>query len=187
MRQFNNYYLILLIAIFGFILSFSKLLTAKEAFSLKSSSFKNGENIPTKYAYSRVKGGKNRSVSLKWTKPPKGTQSLAILMYDKHKIARDWVHWLVINIPPTVQSIPEGASKRAMPKGSVELDNSFGKEGYGGPAPPRRTGKHAYVFIIYALNVKSLNLHGKVSKSQFQKKIQGKVIKKNSIVGYYER
>jgi len=102
-------------------------------------------------------------------------------------VAQNWVHWLVINIPKEVTSLEEGASRKRMPQGSVELRNSFGDVGYGGPQPPRGTGDHSYVVTLYALNVEKLDLKTDTSLSAFKKAIEGKVIASASITGKYGR
>ena len=74
-----------------------------------------------------------------------------------------------------------------MPPGSLELKNSFGDPGYGGPQPPKGTGDHPYVVTLYALNVEKLDLGGNVSLSSFKKAIEGKVVGTASITGKYGR
>jgi hypothetical protein len=91
----------------------------------------------------------------------------------------------VINIPKEAASIEEGASKKKMPAGSLELKNSFGDIGYGGPQPPKGTGDHPYVVTLYALNVEKLELGASLSLSTFKKAIEGKVIESASITGKY--
>jgi Raf kinase inhibitor-like YbhB/YbcL family protein len=86
-----------------------------------------------------------------------------------------------------VNSIGEGASRKKMPRGSVELKNSWGDIGYGGPQPPKGTGDHPYVVTLYALNVEKLDLGANTSLSAFKKAIEGKVIGSASITGKYGR
>ena len=112
-----------------------------------SSAFKDGEKIPIQYAMPGA-GGRNISVPLSWKNTPSGTNSFALSMVDPHPVAQNWVHWLGIDIPANVTSLEEGASRKKMPLGSVELRNSFGDTGYGGPQPPKGTGDHPYVFTL---------------------------------------
>jgi len=93
----------------------------------------------------------------------------------------------VINIPKEVTSIEEGTSRKKMPAGSVELKNSSGDIGYGGPQPPKGTGDHPYVVTLYALKVEKLELGVSTSLSAFKKAIEGKVIESVSITGMYGR
>jgi len=151
-----------------------------------SSAFKDGGKIPIQYVMPGA-GGKNISIPLVWRNTPSGTKSLALSIVDIHPVARNWVHWLVINIPPQVTTIEEGASKKKMPPGSMELKNSWGEIGYGGPQPPRGSGDHSYVTTLYALNVEKLDLSLRASLFAFKKAIEGKVIESASITGKYGR
>jgi hypothetical protein len=153
---------------------------------LSSSAFKDREKISIQYVMPGA-GGKNISAPLAWKNVPAGTKSFALSMVDPHPVAQNWVHWLVINIPPQVTFIEEGASKKKMPSGTVELKNSFGEIGYGGPQPPKGTGDHPYVFTLFALNVEKLDLGVSTSLSAFKKAIEGKAIGSASITGMYGR
>jgi hypothetical protein len=156
------------------------------AMEILSTAFKDGEKIPIQYVMPGA-GGKNISIPLAWKNVPAGTKSFCLSIVDPHPVAQNWVHWLVINIPSQITSIEEGASKKKMPQGSVELKNSFGEIGYGGPQPPKGTGDHPYVVTLYALNVEKLDLGVNTSLSAFKKAIEGKVIGSASITGKYGR
>ena len=108
-------------------------------------------------------------------------------MVDPHPVAQNWVHWLVVDIPATVAFLEEGASRKKMPHGSVELKNSFGEIGYGGPQPPKGTGDHPYVFTLYALRVERLDLGINVSLSAFKKALEGKTLGSATIMGKFGR
>ena len=153
---------------------------------ISSSTFKDGEKIPIQYVMPGA-GGKNISVPLSWKNVPSGTKSFALSVVDPHPVAQNWVHWLVINIPANVASFEEGASRKKMPPGSIEVKNSWGDIGYGGPEPPKGTGDHPYVVTLYALNVEKLDLRESTSLSAFKKAIEGKIIGSASITGRYGR
>jgi len=153
---------------------------------IQSSAFKDGEKIPLQYVMVAA-GGKNLSVPLSWKNVPPGTKSFALSMVDPHPVAQNWVHWLVINIPADAASLPEGASRKKMPLGTMELRNSFGETGYGGPQPPKGSGEHPYVFTLYALNVEKVELGANTSLAAFKKMVEGKAIQSASITGKYER
>lgn len=183
-RTFGNF--ILLLAIIVSLCVVQKDASGGKAMEISSSAFKDGEKIPIQYVMPGA-GGKNISFPLAWKDVPAGTKSFCLSIVDPHPVAQNWVHWLVINIPPQVTSIEEGASKKKMPKGSVELKSSFGDVGYGGPQPPKGTGDHPYVVTLYALNVEKLDLGVNTSLSAFKKAIEGKVIGSASITGKYGR
>jgi Raf kinase inhibitor-like YbhB/YbcL family protein len=156
------------------------------AMEISSTAFKDKEKIPIQYVMPGA-GGKNISIPLAWKNVPPPTKSFTLTMIDPHPVAQNWVHWLVINIPPQATSLEEGASAKKMPQGSVELKNSFGDIGYGGPQPPKGTGDHPYVTTVYALNVEKLDLGANTSLSAFKKAIEGKVIGSASITGMFGR
>ncbi len=153
---------------------------------VKSPAFSEKDEIPQPYLMPGA-GGDNLSIPLEWSEVPKGTQSFALSTIDPHPIANNWIHWLVINIPAETTSLSEGASGRNMPTGSKELQNSFGKIGYGGPQPPKGTGEHPYVITVYALDTDHLDLRDNASLDEFKEAIQGKVLDQAELTGLYEQ
>jgi Raf kinase inhibitor-like YbhB/YbcL family protein len=156
------------------------------AMEISSIAFKDGEKIPVNYVMPGA-GGKNISLPLAWRNAPSGTKSFALSMVDPHPVAQNWVHWLVINIPADAASLEEGASRKKMPRGSVELENSVGEIGYGGPQPPKGTGDHPYVLTLYALSVEKLELGINVPLSAFKKALDGNILGSATITGKYGR
>lgn len=157
-------------------------------FTLECLSYKDKELIPIRFAHTSVVGGRNISPGFQWSDPPINTKSFAFTIVDPHPVAKNWVHWFVINIPFNIRKLVEGASRsNSLPAGAKELISSFKEMGYGGPAPPRGSGQHPYVATVYALNVDSLKPGVSVSLNQFMNAIEGKVIAEVSITGYYER
>ncbi len=153
---------------------------------LSSPAFRDGHRIPDVHVM-RAIGGSNRSLPLAWSDVPAGTRSFALSVVDPHPVARNWVHWLVVNIPPDVTALPEGASGRAMPAGAVELRNGFGHVGYGGPQPPAGSGEHPYVCTVYALDVAKLNVPANASLARFRRALEGHVLAEAAITGKYGR
>jgi len=151
-----------------------------------SSAFKDQGEIPIQYVMPGA-GGKNISIPLSWKNVPPGTRSFALSVVDPHPVAQNWVHWLVIDVPKDATAIEEGASGKKMPKGSVELKNSFGSLGYGGPQPPPGTGDHPYVVTLYALNAETLDLGVNSTLAVFKEAIEGKVIESAKVTGLYGR
>lgn len=158
-----------------------------ELFVLTSPAFADGERMPAVHALSGVGGGRNQSVPLSWAGVPEGTKSLALAMVDRHPVANDWVHWIVVDIPPNTAGLPAGASGNAMPPGSRELLSSYGRRGYGGPAPPAGTGDHDYVFTLYALDVESLSIGERPSAADIERAVAGHVIASATLVGTFSR
>jgi Raf kinase inhibitor-like YbhB/YbcL family protein len=157
-----------------------------QSMQLTSSAFTDGGKIPSKYVMPGA-GGQNLSVPLSWSGVPAGVQSFALAMVDPHPVARNWVHWLVVDIPKDAASLSEGASGKGMPKGAVELKNSFGDLGYGGPQPPRGSGDHPYVFTLYALSVPKVEISKGAGLAAFQQALAGKTLATATLTGYFGR
>jgi len=157
-------------------------------FALTCTSYKNGAEIPVKFAHRSVAGGENISPGFSWVDPPPGTKSFALSIIDPHRVANNWVHWFIIDIPFQERSLGEGASGTGrLPASAKELLNSYNEKGYGGPAPPKGSGSHPYVATLYALDVPSLPLGKDTVLSAFLRAIEGKTIAEASMTGYHER
>src|SRR5438034_10637722 len=71
---------------------------------LTSSAFTEGSSIPAKYTCD----GEDISPSLKWSNIPVGTKSIALICEDPDSPIRNWVHWIIYNIPSTTIELEEG-------------------------------------------------------------------------------
>ncbi len=154
---------------------------ARATLQIHSNSFANGGAIPRRYTCD----GAGDSPGLEWPSAPAGTKSFALVMNDPDALL-DFTHWLAYNIPPGVRRLAEGASAQgAMPQGSAEGTNSFGRFGYGGPCPP--AGKlHHYVFRLYALDIR-LDLASGATRDQVESAIHQHVLAAGQIIGIYRR
>ncbi len=156
-------------------------------FVLRSAAFGSGKPMPARFASHGVAGGENLSPPLEWEDSPEGTACLALVCVDRHPVAHNWVHWLVADIPPGVHALAEGASRWRMPQGSLELQNSFGRPGYGGPMPPPGSGAHHYEFMLYALSIKHLGLAAGSGIEDFEEALKGKVLAEARTFAVFER
>jgi len=148
-------------------------------------SYPKGSPIPAKFA-TKQGGGENVSIGLKW-QPVPAAQSYALLFDDRAPIARNWVHWLVADIPLTATEIPEGASRTTMPEGSRELVTSWGNKGYDGPQPPIDSGNHEYVATLFALDTARLNVPENPSRAEFMNEVEKHEITRESWGGTFQR
>lgn len=125
---------------------------------LLSPAFKNFEDIPNEFACDPYYKDKlvGQSPPLEWYRPPEKTQSF-ILMVDDMNSENGAVQWLVTNIPKTVSSLAQDASRYSMPPGSIEYPNTIDQSpGFASLCPIGKT--HTYRFRLYALRVPSVNL-----------------------------
>lgn len=129
------------------------------AFDISSPQFKSGASLKMENVFNGFGcTGGNQSPALVWRKPPKGTQSFVLTMYDPDApTGSGWWHWVVYNLPATTMSLPANATAATLPAGAVQGRTDFGSAGYGGPCPPPGP-KHRYVFKVTALKVPKLDI-----------------------------
>lgn len=150
---------------------------------LTSPAFPDGTPMPAEHS----RDGEDLSPPLGWSDAPPGARSFALACVDRHPAANGWVHWLVVDVPSEAAGLPSGASGTAMPPGSRELPNTFGRAGWGGPQPPRGTGPHTYEFTVYALDVPSLDVPGTASADDVLAAMSGHVLASGTLEGTYSR
>jgi Raf kinase inhibitor-like YbhB/YbcL family protein len=150
---------------------------------LSSPAFEPGGEIPRRYTCE----GEETSPPLAWSGLPPETKSVALIVDDPDAPdpaapQRTWVHWVVYNLPPTVQGLPEGASARELPDGARQGLNDWNRPGYGGPCPP--IGRHRYVHKLYALDAVLPPLRP-ATKAELEKTMAGHVLGSAELVGTY--
>jgi Raf kinase inhibitor-like YbhB/YbcL family protein len=152
------------------------------SFSISSTSFPNGGDIPKKFTCD----GADVSPELSWTGPPAGTQSFALIADDPDAPSGTWTHWVLFDLAPDTNNLAESVSKiDELPGGERQGRNDFRKIGYNGPCPP--PGKpHRYFYKLYALNAK-LDLKPGSSKQEVEQAMEGRILGKAEWMGKYER
>jgi len=116
------------------------------AMELTSPDIKNGATAP-KSIVGRDCGGRNIAPALSWSGAPTGTQSFTVMVYDPDAGPTGFHHWIVVDIPPKVTSLPEGG---ALPAGAIAGVNDYAEARYGGPCPPKGDKPHHYLFQVWA-------------------------------------
>ena len=113
-------------------------------FTIKSDDFENEAMLDKKF----TPYGEDVNPALKWSNPPEGTKSFALICEDPDCPSGVFTHWAVKNIPGTTSKIDNGE------KIGEEIRNSWGLKRYKGPKPP--SGTHRYYFRLYALSEETL-------------------------------
>jgi Raf kinase inhibitor-like YbhB/YbcL family protein len=151
-------------------------------FTLHTSSFEPGGNIPKKYTCD----GADIAPEFDWTDPPPGTASLALIADDPDAPVGNWNHWVLFDIPATARHLHEGLQKtEQLADGSRQGRNDFKRIGYGGPCPP--PGKpHRYYFRLYALDAR-LALPAGSTKAEVESAMKGHILAQAEVMGKYHR
>ncbi|HXZ84711.1 MAG TPA: YbhB/YbcL family Raf kinase inhibitor-like protein [Myxococcota bacterium] len=152
------------------------------AFTLHSTAFASHGSIPAAHTCE----GKDVSPPLRWSEPPAGTRSFALVVDDPDAPdpaapRRIWVHWVVYDLPPGARELAEGA---ALPEGARDGTNDWKETGYRGPCPP--IGRHRYFHKLYALDL-VLGARGALSKAELEKAMAGHVLAHAELVGTYQK
>ena len=144
-------------------IEFNELIITSPAFEHKGS-------IPSKYTCD----GENVNPPLQIDNIPEGTKSLVLLVED-FTFWEEQTHWIVWNINPT-----NTIGENTVP--GVEGTNDFNNQSYTGPCP--HSGEHEYLFIVYALDT-FLDLESDAREKDVQKAMEGNILKRGSLIGYY--
>ena len=143
--------------------------------TLSSPAFDDGEPMPDRCGYTAANVNPPLSVS----GVPAEAASLLLLVADADAddaARRD--HWLVWDVAPDRETIPEDWS----PATATEGQNDYGEVGYGGPNPA--DGEHTYRFRLYALDV-PLGLSTSADRAAVTDAATGHILAKATLEGTY--
>jgi Raf kinase inhibitor-like YbhB/YbcL family protein len=199
---------------------------------LMSSSFGHGQRIPAEFAFGvpdpveHLRLGANRNPHLRWSGAPSATRSFVLVCVDTDVPTRgddvnqagrvvpanlprtDFIHWLMVDIPPAVQEIAGGACSNGIvargkrtpagPAGARQGLNDYtswfagdadmGGEylGYDGPCPPWNDELlHHYHFVVYATDLDRCPVDGAFTAAQVHAAIAGHVVAEARLTGTY--
>jgi Raf kinase inhibitor-like YbhB/YbcL family protein len=192
-----------------------------------SQSFEEGQPIPAEFAMGQPDGfAANRNPQLAWDGIPESTRSFALLCIDPdaptvpETVGRDdmeipndqpradFVHWVMIDIPPEVCVIEAGSASDGItakgkqnppgPKGSRQGLNDYtgwfagdaqmGGDyyGYDGPYPPFNDQRvHRYFFRLFALDIDKLDVPQRFTASHVLKAVESHVLGEAALQGTY--
>jgi Raf kinase inhibitor-like YbhB/YbcL family protein len=150
---------------------------------LSSTAFAPRGEIPRRHTCE----GDDLAPPLQWRGVPDRAASLVLIVDDPD--APDpaapkmtWVHWVLVDIPPTASGLPEGG--QPLPPGTREGLNDWQRPGWGGPCPP--IGRHRYFFKLYALDC-ALPALSRPTKAAAEQAMRGHVLARAELVGSYQK
>ena len=129
---------------------------AADAFTLSSTTFKDGGLMP-KRASNNTAGnanciGENTSPQLSWSGAPDGVKSFALTMVDPEgRKGLGVYHWIAYGISPDVTALAEGEASKPSDK-FVGGKSTQGVGVYSGPCPPAGSPHH-YTFVVIATDL----------------------------------
>jgi hypothetical protein len=153
--------------------------------AIGSSAFTDHGAIPKTYTCE----GADTSPPLHWSGVPQGTKSFALIVDDPdapdpRAPQSTWVHWIVYDLPATIQGLAEGAAAQGLPGHANQGINDWKRADYGGPCPP--IGRHRYFHKLYALDSVLTGLQ-QPTKGQLIAAMTGHVLAEAQVVGTYEK
>ncbi|MFO1434250.1 MAG: YbhB/YbcL family Raf kinase inhibitor-like protein [Candidatus Competibacteraceae bacterium] len=153
--------------------------------NLTSPAFQHNAAIPARFTCD----GADVSPALSWADLPAGTKSLVLIVDDPdapdpRAPRMTWVHWVLYNLPADANGLPEAVSSAALPAGTGQGLNDWGRTGYGGPCPP--IGRHRYFHKLHALDTRLPDL-GKPTKAALEKAMSGHILAQAELIGTYQR
>ena len=166
---------------------------APAAFTLTSTTFKDGQLMPKKVANMNAPGaatpnpncvGENVSPQLSWTGAPEGTKSFALTMVDPEGRGGAGVHhWIAYGIPANVTSFAEGETSKESPK-YVGGKSTQGVGYYSGPCTPPGSPHH-YTFVIIATDFEPKELPPGLTIPELWAKLPGHAKGAAGLVGLF--
>jgi hypothetical protein len=157
---------------------------ASGMFTISSSAYKDRAPMDARFTCE----GASISPPLSWSGAPSGTKSYALIIDDPDapdpaKPEHTFVHWVIYDIPATVNSLAENATEE-LPSGARQGSNDRGDPSYTGPCPP--IGRHRYFHKLYALDVVLPDLHNP-NKAQLEAAMKGHVLGETQLIGTYQK
>jgi Raf kinase inhibitor-like YbhB/YbcL family protein len=116
-----------------------------------------------------------------------GTVEFVLVMNDPEpvvpalSVSGDILHWMMIKIPASVTSLPEGAgaaNSTSLPAGARQV------QAYRGPGAPAAGPRHHYTLTLYALNA-PLDLPADANRAAVMAAMDGKVLARGIFGGRF--
>jgi Raf kinase inhibitor-like YbhB/YbcL family protein len=147
--------------------------------------FANGGTIPAKYCTLE-----NISPPINWTGVPSGTKALALVMEDADSPPPEpAVYWLIYNIPPTMNGLPEGvpAEKKLKDKSGI-IQGRTSRKVIGYEHPDARAGGklHHYHFELFAID-EEFPPESSMRRSAVMTNLSGHVLALGELIGTHKR
>lgn len=154
---------------------------------VSSDAFADGQDIPVEFTC----GGEAISPPLKWSSSPANARSWVLLMTDDDLPAARFrlfqiVHWVLYNIPGDVTGLASGITDQELTRLGQVGTNWSGETRYYPPCPVSGTGRHRYVFRLYALDVGTIQPKTN-DRSGVMKAMEGHILAYGELSGFRKK
>ena len=134
--------------------------------------------------------GEGISPPLQWSNLPQGTRSVVLLATDEDLPTDRFalfkiVHWVLFNIPSDVTELGAGVATEDLEAMGIVVGPNWAREmAFYPPCPV--SGRHRYVFRVYALDVDTLQSRTN-ARSDVLKAMDGHVLAFGELSGFYAK
>jgi hypothetical protein len=161
---------------------------AADAFTLTSTTFKDGALLPKKAGNNTAGNancvGENLSPQFSWSGAPEGTKSFALTLVDPEgRRGLGVYHWVAYGVPPDVTSLAEGEASKPSDK-YVGGKSTQGIATFSGPCPPPGPPHH-YTFVIIATDLDPKELPPGLTLPELWEKLNGHAKGAAGMVGLF--
>ena len=101
-----------------------------------------------------------------------------------------WWHWIVYDLPATVDKLPKGAGAEhssVLPPGTMQGRTDLGNDAYHGPCPDKGDPPHRYTFTVYALSIEKLDVPADSSGAMVVSTAKEHLLGKAVFIAHYGR
>lgn len=162
-----------------------------ETLDLTSPAFAHESRLPPRFT-ADAEAGEGVSPSLVWSTPPTGTERMVLVVEDPDAPApQPLVHAIVWGLEADAGRLAEGAivaDGAGDDTGGRDVGrNSYLREGWLPPDPPRGHGEHRYAFQLFAIGAGAGDPGTTPGRSAVIDAITGHVLAAGLLIGTYSR